>query len=319
MTDRRETSRPMTDLPVPRPRYEDHICVCICTFKRPKMLASLLEMLRDQSTGDLFTYSIAVVDNDGEETARDVVGRARQGSDRSIVYAVEPEQNISLARNMALKVGEGDYLAWLDDDEFPGRTWLAELHAAARRYDVDGVLGPVLPHFETPPPSWVVKGRACERETFPTGTRLVNPRDMRTGNFLLGRAAIRETGILFDPRYGRTGGEDVDFFRRMIEAGRSFVWSNEAAVHETVPPSRLKSSYFLKRALLRGVANAPRAPLASPDTIKSLVAVLGYAVMLPFLALRGYHHLMRYLIKSCDHLGKILARCGFVVVKQRFG
>ena len=37
-----------------------HISVCICTYKRPIPLKRLLDSLKQQETGGLFTYSVVV-------------------------------------------------------------------------------------------------------------------------------------------------------------------------------------------------------------------------------------------------------------------
>jgi hypothetical protein len=40
----------------------DHISICICTFKRPKLLYKLLDLLPRQIIENSFTYSVVVVD-----------------------------------------------------------------------------------------------------------------------------------------------------------------------------------------------------------------------------------------------------------------
>ena len=47
-------------------KFTTHICVCVCTYRRPLPLKRLLLELNRQETGDSFTYSIVVVDNDEE-------------------------------------------------------------------------------------------------------------------------------------------------------------------------------------------------------------------------------------------------------------
>ena len=54
-----------------------HICVLICTYKRPQMLARLLDGLVSQDTGGLFTYSVVVADNDQHESAERSWTRSR--------------------------------------------------------------------------------------------------------------------------------------------------------------------------------------------------------------------------------------------------
>jgi hypothetical protein len=51
-------------------------------------------------------------------------------------------------RNKALLHAEGNFIAFIDDDEFPEDDWLCNLFKACMRFGVDGVLGPVNPHFE---------------------------------------------------------------------------------------------------------------------------------------------------------------------------
>ena len=51
-----------------------------------------------------------------------------------ISYDVEPEQNIALARNRAIGNASGEYVALIDDDEFPDKQWLLTLYEAIDRY-----------------------------------------------------------------------------------------------------------------------------------------------------------------------------------------
>jgi len=105
-----------------------HICVCICTYKRPNLLKRLLKALDLQRTDGLFSYSIVVVDNDECKSAQPVVVSFQQETKLEVKYFVEPEQNIALARNKAVENARGDFIAFIDDDEFPDAAWLLELY-----------------------------------------------------------------------------------------------------------------------------------------------------------------------------------------------
>src|SRR5580700_7943958 len=96
-----------------------HIAICICTYKRPVLLKRLLDDLGGQDTGGLFTYSIVVVDNDHLRSAEPVVSVFAAASAIPIRYCEEPRQNIALARNKAVENATGDFVAFIDDDEFP--------------------------------------------------------------------------------------------------------------------------------------------------------------------------------------------------------
>jgi succinoglycan biosynthesis protein ExoM len=295
----------------------DHISVCICTYKRQKLLRRLLNKLQNQITDDLFTYSIIVVDNDCDKSAKQTVLSFKNTSAIDIRYFNEPEKNIALARNKTIQNAQGNFVAFIDDDEFPDDEWLLELYKSYNKFNADGVFGPVKSHFETEPPQWIIKGNLHERESFKTGTLLKRFKYTRTGNVLLSMKIFDEKKGNFDPTLGKSGGEDTAFFKRMIESGCIFVWCNEACVYETVPPERFTRVYFLKRALLRGVVSSRYISLISFSMLKSLTAFILYTSALPFLLLIGNHVFMIYLIKDCDHIGKILALCGLKLIKDR--
>lgn len=293
-----------------------HIAVCTPTYKRPVLLSKCLEALQEQECRG-FTYSIVVVDNDREESASEVVHEMQNRSAVGIIYDVEPEQNISRARNRSIANAQGNLIAFIDDDEFPEQTWLLRLFDAQKKFSVAGVLGPVIPFFEGTPPEWLLKSGLCVRSSFQTGTIMNNSKYMRTGNVLFDRHILKSDETPFDPRLGRSGGEDADFFDRMLRAGRSFVWCNEASVYEAVPGERQKMEYYVRRAFIRGVTSADQEAFIGYGTMKSIVAVLAYTVSLPVLLLAGYHLFVKYLIKDCDHLAKLFAHCGLKLVRER--
>ncbi|HEX8950107.1 MAG TPA: glycosyltransferase family 2 protein, partial [Dissulfurispiraceae bacterium] len=249
-----------------------HICVCVCTYRRQESLGSLLSELTKQDTGGYFDYSIVIVDNDRRETARHTAESFARQSGIPSRYYVEPEQNIALARNKTIENAGGEFVALIDDDEFPHTRWLLNLYKTLDRYKADGVLGPVLPHFEKEPPRWILKGRFFDRPSHPTG-HVLQWQNTRTGNALLKRELFQEGGLWFNPDFG-SGGEDRDFFRRKIEEDRVFVWCNEAPVFEVVPPRRWERTVLLKRALLRGKMALNSTGPKSVSVLKSLLAIV---------------------------------------------
>lgn len=292
-----------------------HITVCICTFKRPAMLARLLGELQKQALSDGATFSVVVADNDGNRSAESVTREFAAKSPVGIVYCHEPRQNIALARNKALEHASGEFIAFIDDDEFPAAGWLENMLKACRDHNASGVLGPVRPHFENEPPAWIVKGRFCERPEHPTGTPM-HWEECRTGNLLFRRSILEGRGDPFRQQFG-SGGEDKDFFMRMTEDGCTFIWCNEAAVYETVPPSRWTREYMLKRALLRG-RNILKHPTGRVKIIaKSIVATPLYTLILPLTLPFGQQYFMKYCIKFCDHFGRLLAIVGLNRFQER--
>jgi succinoglycan biosynthesis protein ExoM len=282
--------------------------VCICTFRRPEMLRRLLESLKAQETDGRFAFSVVVADNDKESSAKPVVDEFCADSALTVHYCVEPQQNIALVRNRAVANAQGDYIVFIDDDEFTLPRWLLTLWTTCNQHDVDGVLGPVKPHYDVPPPRWVVDARFYDRPSYPTGF-VIDWRKGRTGNVLLRRRVFAGLTAPFDPAFGG-GAEDQDFFRRMIEKGCVFIWCDEALAYEVVPASRWQLSVMIRRALLRGNMALNHPSTGAADIAKSALAIPLYALALPFAIFFGQHRFMNCLIKMFDHAGKVLGAVG---------
>lgn len=293
-----------------------HISVCICSYKRPQFLRRLLAALADQDTGGSFTYSIVVADNDELRSAEAVVNEFAAESRVAVTYCVEPQQNIALARNMAVAAASGDFVAFIDDDEIPIERWLLTLFVTCAEYDADGVLGPVKPYFDEKPPDWIVKGKFWDRPTYPTGL-VIDGAKGRTGNVLLKKGLFAAAGTQPFRSHMRTG-EDLDFFTRMISLDYKFIWCNEAAAFEIVPPARWRRGFMIRRALLRGSSRVLREDFGAMDIAKSVIAVPTYLVMLPFAQLIGHHRFMSIVVRLFDHLGKLLALYGCNLVQEPY-
>ncbi len=292
------------------------ITVCICTYKRPTLLAQLLSKLEVQDTEDLFLYDVVIVDNDELQSALETVKAFSEKSNIIISYYVEPEQNIALARNKALTNATGDYIAFIDDDEFPDNHWLLNMLKAINQYRADGILGPVLPYFEYEPPDWIIKGQFFERPTHSSGY-VLDWQNTRTGNVLLKNNILKKSQIKFDPVYG-SGGEDRDFFRRLINEGYVFKWCSEAPVYEKVLKNRCSRSIMIKRALLRGKMSLNALQSNYSSILISIAAVGIYTICLPIFFIMGQHVFMKYLVKTCDHLGKLFAFAGIDLIKDKY-
>ena len=300
---------------------KDHISICICTFRRNLMLERLLRNLKTQETGGLFSISVIIVDNDSTGQARETVSRLRTELGLEIAYAVEPEQTIPAARNHALKLATGNYVAIIDDDEFPPQQWLITLYRAVQAFAVDGVLGPVHPFFESKPPMWLIRGRFCERPVHRTGT-LLDWNQTRTGNVLLKKGVFDRHQIRFDLKW-KTSGSDRAFFKQAMSKGCRFVAVAEAPVYEVVPPERWSRAYYLKRALVHGynsyrnIKDDSRRLTRLLIFLKSGGAVTAYAAALPFSVFLGSHILVKCLEGGGYHLSRICAMLGIELIKKR--
>jgi len=293
------------------------ISVCVCTYRRPRQLHRLLSSLKAQITNSDFRYEIVVADNDSAESARGVVEAFSAEGGPAIVYGLQPEQSISLARNLSVSLAKGEFVAFVDDDEEASADWLGRLYHSLIGSNADGVFGPVVYTFDEGSPAWARRGRLFRR---PNDNRTGDEIDWRvaaTGNALLRRHVLSELDGPFRPEYG-AGGEDKDLFRRAIARGRAFVWCAEAVCYEPVPPERTRIGFQLRRALLRGRV-ALRGPGGTWQGVaKSAVAVALYTVAMPLTLMMGFHVFVGCLVSAFDHLGKVLAAFGVDVVGDKY-
>jgi succinoglycan biosynthesis protein ExoM len=281
---------------------------------------NLLESIQNLLLPVGLYVKIVVVDNDIKQSAEQVVLMWRERSSFDVLYVCEPEQNIALARNCAIRHSGTELIAFVDDDEQVTPNWLLCLYSCIKKFDCDGVLGPVLPHYSDDAPYWLKKGNFFDRKRMSTGA-VISERDGRTGNALLKTSLFANAKVAFDPIYGRTGGEDSNFFRRQMELGKRFVWCDEAVVCETVPRERWLPSFHLRKFFRIGTNNGHKKFSGIIEKVilicRALASFIAYTIYFPFSLLFGKHKWLWCLMKLSYNTGFLTAVCGLVSAQWR--
>jgi GT2 family glycosyltransferase len=196
----------------------NRVSICIATYKRPEMLNSLLISILETSKDPslIKSISIFVVDNDNEGSSKHVVEHfsSSNKTDFEIYYEIEPQKGISNVRNRlvtnSLKHG-GDFMIFIDDDEFVTLNWLNEMVGCAKLNNADVVIGPVIPVFEKNTPDyisyWFNRSRYPDNSTVET---------LQTGNLLMRLSMLMDKKVWFDT----SGSEDT-------KKGIPFYWSEK--------------------------------------------------------------------------------------------
>jgi succinoglycan biosynthesis protein ExoM len=220
----------------------------MCTFDREIMARRTIESVYAQNLSAGLDFEMIVVDNTASGNARGWVASLFEHNP-SPRYVHEPSPGISHARNAGVAAARGEFLAFIDDDETAEPDWLANLHRALIAHRADIVTGPVHPVFENksslgwdPTPFFYGK-----REAMPTGGEL---QSARTGNIMLRVATCFDGTPPFDPRLGRSGGEDTDFTHGLHRKGRKIIWVADAVIHEFWPDAKASLPAFLRRKLV---------------------------------------------------------------------
>lgn len=226
-----------------------NIVICICTYQRPDGLRKLLESLPTLVRHD--SLSVVVVDNHEKGAGLQVCKQMQSSYEFELKAYLEPGDGISAARNAAVSNAlsqNPDWVAFLDDDEWPEPQWLSELLRIQQMHNADLVGGPTRPVFpEGTDPDLLDNpyygadlalpdGSACQLEA--------------GGNFLIRASVLREFApVVFHPSFAHSGGEDLAFFTQVNNRGHSMHWAANAVVHEPVPAARLQADWLKQRVI----------------------------------------------------------------------
>lgn len=228
------------------------VSICVCTFRRP-CVADTLASLSSLRVPEGIVLEIVVIDNDEDPSALETVKEAARVSALAVRYVHCPGSNISIARNGALEASQAALLAFIDDDEVATPGWLEALLDERERTGADIVLGPVEALYEDDAPAWMREERMhSTRPVWVDG-------EIRTGysgNVLFDRRSPALAGLLFDPSFGKAGGEDTIFFGAAHAAGARIAFASEAEVVEAVPKARVAFGWMARRKFRMGQTHA---------------------------------------------------------------
>ena len=226
------------------------VTVGVCTYKRPEGIAKCLRSLIDQQT--TIPFDIVVTENDASQGAKGIIEQIAEDAKEKgieIRYYCEPEPNISIARNRCAAECRGEFLAFIDDDEWAEPDWLEKLVEVQREYNADVVHGLTLPEYEQGFPE-TMKGLIDFRKYWHEGMVIEST---ATGCTLFRLAMLKTRDFPFDVSFGKTGGEDTECtFFLFQKKGAKIIQSFKPIVYEFYPVERSKISYYWKRSYREG-------------------------------------------------------------------
>jgi succinoglycan biosynthesis protein ExoM len=268
-----------------------------------------LDSLYNQKLSESILIEIIVVDNDVNETARDICRTYSDTDSIKLYYFTQPVKNISLTRNKAVQNAKGEFIFFIDDDTYAIDSWVTNLLKCLAEYKADAVFGAVVPYYENGVPDWVQKSNYFEKSILKTGSE---PELVYTTNCVIKSELIKPLEEPFNPKCGLTGGEDGLFFGGLQKNGARFIFCSEAVVNDFVPVERGTLNYLFRRAFRRGITYSRHGIILSDFKIvlwfytlfRSIAAVL---ISLLFSILLSPSEIRRnfWLVKMVGNLGHI--------------
>lgn len=288
------------------------VSILIPSLGRPSLLETL-SSIETARRPEAVAIEIVIADDSGTGAVAARLASFPTGLTIRIVPV--GARNVSIARNATINAARGAWLLFIDDDEFVDGDWLVEHLAAASEHDADVVFGPVYPVYPETTPAWF---RDANPMFHDMGWDQVGRRvDFgQSGNTLIKASTLARLDLHFDPLFGKTGGEDNDFFRRMAARGARLVVTNRAKAWEPVPPERATSDYMMQRSVRLGNIYA-RGALVGASTGRKLLFLVDATAKLAAAAAAGLllwpvrpSIAFRMRMKMRANLGKLLALAG---------
>ena len=244
------------------------LSLIIPTHNRSERLIAALESVIRQDLPAADWECVVVSNNSTDDTVARFGDFAARYPGLNLRLVTEDGPGVSYARNRGIAETSAPLLVFLDDDE---RINPGFLRAYADFFDAhpDAVVagGRIIAEYVTGRPAWLSKY---------TEMPIANPMDFGDavrpfpagrvpggGNMAFRRsAALRYGG--FDPSLGRVGrmligGEENDFFERLMRGGETCWYVPGAVMWHIIPPEKLTESYFRRLCYNVGVSQRLRA------------------------------------------------------------
>jgi len=218
------------------------ISAVVVTYNRPEEVKKAVDSLVNQSVEP---FEIIIIDNGSSPPLSMKV----DGSKMKLIRFDE-EVGLSRARNYAINVAKGEYIAFIDDDCIASKHWIEEIQKGMRA-GVDVLGGPLKPRFRAKPPEWWnEKGLG-----YIVGVGNSETRDIWGGNMVFRREVFRKIGV-FNPNIGRKkgrllSGEDSDLITKGKERCKILFMPN-AEVFHLVMSERLTLRYIMRWSYYSG-------------------------------------------------------------------
>jgi glycosyltransferase involved in cell wall biosynthesis len=242
------------------------ITVALCTHNHADRLGQTLADLKKLASPES-PWEIVVIDNAcSDDTPRILSDSGWHPLGVPVRIVREMRLGLSNARNRALEEASGEYLLFIDDDETPDPGWLIAYEQAMVAHSPDALGGRIEVMFEHGGrPDWLqdeLLGFLGHLDHGEDRWLTENNTPFYGGNFAVKKDIFARVGV-FDADLGRkgsvnAGGEDTEFYRRLIAQGHSVRWVQAAIIHHRIRADKLRRNYLLDLHYRQGLAEGAR-------------------------------------------------------------
>lgn len=239
--------------------------VALCTHNHADRLVRTLADLNTLNQPEA-EWELLVIDNGCRDETPQLLAGHTWPAGWKVRVVREEKLGLSNARNRAIADARGEYVIFMDDDETAAPDWLCAYERLIRNEKPDAFGGSIRVMIEDERPAWLsdeLLGFLGELQRADTIQPLTDPYTSFNGGNFGFRKTVCDTVGTFDAMLGRkgtdnTGGEEVDFYRRLLQAGFDVWWTPEAIIYHRIQAVKLKRDYFLDLHYRQGRMEAIR-------------------------------------------------------------
>lgn len=240
--------------------------VAIPTYNGAERLPQVLEKVRSQIQTESLKWEVIVIDNNSSDNTEEIIENYQETWPRSIPlkYVLESEQGAAFARLRAVKEAKGEYIAFLDDDNWPEPNWLISAYSFCKEHPQAGAIGgQIHANYEIPPPEnfkpiepfLAIREHGSQPFRFDAANLRLPP----AASLIVRKQAWQES---VPPRPSLTGklpglliqGDDYEPLLYLHKHGWEIWYNPEMHTYHQIPKWRLEKDYLLKLAQGCGLA-----------------------------------------------------------------
>jgi glycosyltransferase involved in cell wall biosynthesis len=212
------------------------LTIQLCTYKRPHLLARVLEACFSQ-TLPADQYEVVLVNDGSPDNTGEVIESLRPLATCKFEVITQVNSGLAKGRNAGIARASGERIVFIDDDVLPTPSFAAEHLRTDERYGDVIVRGAVInvESFDAlPPPIWSYKNYSGNY--------------FWTSNVSVRRSRLDRVGGRFDDSFSEYGWEDIELGMRFREIGTKAVFNKLAvAFHHKPQPKGTNVAGMLRQ------------------------------------------------------------------------